>query len=218
MPQLEFQDVSLHQNEKSILSHINIAIEKGDYLSIVGHSGSGKSTFLKLCCHLTSPTAGHIFLDGMDLMQWEPTDLRKDISYVFQTPVLFGKTVEDNLLFPCQIRKAPFDRVRASAWLNRFRLAEDILSHPIQTLSGGEKQRIALVRSLMFPPKILLLDEITSALDKENTLIVERAIAELNQEGITVLWVTHSDVQSLTYQNRRLTIENGQIQSLEVLR
>lgn len=218
MPQLEFQDVSLYQNEKSILSHINITIEKGDYLSIVGHSGSGKSTFLKLCCHLISPTTGHIFLDGKDLMQWEPTDLRKDISYVFQTPVLFGKTVEDNLLFPCQIRKAPFDRTRANAWLTRFRLAEDILSHPIQTLSGGEKQRIALVRSLLFPPKILLLDEITSALDKENTLIVEHAIAELNQEGITVLWVTHSDTQSLTYQNRRLTIENGQIQSLEVLR
>lgn len=218
MPQIEFQDISLHKEGKNILSHINIVIEKGDYLSIVGHSGSGKSTFLKLCCHLISPTEGHIFLDGTDLMQWNPTDLRKDVSYVFQTPVLFGKTVEDNLLFPCQIRKVPLDRARASALLNRFRLAEDVLSHPVQTLSGGEKQRIALVRSLMFPPKILLLDEPTSALDKENTLIVERAIAELNQEGITVLWVTHSDAQSLMYQNRRLTIENGQIQSLEVLR
>lgn len=218
MPQIEFQDVSLHRDGKSILSHINIAIEKGEYLSIVGHSGSGKSTFLKLCCHLISPTEGHIFLDGTDLIQRNPTDLRKDVSYVFQTPVLFGKTVEDNLLFPCQVRNAPFDRVRANALLNRFRLAEDIVSHPIQTLSGGEKQRIALVRSLLFSPKVLLLDEATSALDHENTQIVEHAIAELNQEGITVLWVTHSDAQSLAYQNRRLTIENGQIQSLEVLR
>lgn len=218
MLQIEFQDVSLHRDEKNILYHIHFAVEKGDYLFIVGPSGSGKSTLLKLCCHLISPTEGHIFLDGTDVTQWNSVELRQNVAYVFQTPVLFGKTVEDNLLFPFQIRKVPFDPERTRGMLARFHLEEDMLKHPVQTLSGGEKQRIALVRSLLFTPKVLLLDETTSSLDEENTRIVERAITELNQEGITVLWVTHNDAQSRRCGKRRMTVADGQIQSLEVLR
>ena len=81
-----------------------------------------------------------------------------------------------------------------------------------------EKQRIALIRTMLFEPEILLLDEVTSALDAENTELVEKAILNLNQQGITILWVTHNDEQSRKYANKLLTIEDGQIQSLEVIK
>lgn len=84
-------------------------------------------------------------------------------------------------------------------------------------LSGGEKQRIALIRNLLFKPEILLLDEVTSALDMENTEIVEDAISKLNKEGVTIVWVTHNLEQSRRNGNRIVTIENGEIKSEEVL-
>ena len=97
-------------------------------------------------------------------------------------------------------------------------MTPDYLHYEIQNLSGGEKQRIALIRTMLFEPEILLLDEVTSALDAENTELVEKAILNLNQQGITILWVTHNDEQSRKYANKLLTIEDGQIQSLEVIK
>lgn len=85
----------------------------------------------------------------------------------------------------------------------------------MQNLSGGEKQRIALIRSMLFVPKILLLDEITSSLDVDNTLIVERVIASLNEEGTTILWVTHNPEQSRKYANRVLKLASGKIKSFK---
>ena len=100
----------------------------------------------------------------------------------------------------------------------RFQMDVDILNQEIKNLSGGEKQRIALIRSLLLRPEVLLLDEITSALDVYNTKIVEGIIESLNKEGITILWVTHDLEQSRRYANKLLTLETGKIKSLEVLR
>jgi putative ABC transport system ATP-binding protein len=94
----------------------------------------------------------------------------------------------------------------------------DYMKHDVKTLSGGEKQRIALIRTLLFKPDVLLLDEVTSALDADNTLIVENAIETMNREGITVLWVTHNPEQGKKYADKLLTIEGGKITSLEALK
>lgn len=218
LAQMRFQNVFYRDGEKTILDDLSIDIESGDYISIMGPSGSGKSTFLKLCCHLISPTDGTILFDGRDIMQQDPTELRKKICYCFQTPVLFGDTVEDNLSFPYTIRKQNIDRERVSFLFAQFNMDTDYLHHDIKTLSGGEKQRIALIRTLLFKPAILLLDEVTSALDVDNTAIVEKAIETMNQKGITILWVTHNPAQSRKYASKLLTIENGKIHSLEALR
>jgi putative ABC transport system ATP-binding protein len=95
---------------------------------------------------------------------------------------------------------------------------EIYINHKVQNLSGGEKQRIALIRTLIFKPEVLLLDEVTSALDKENADIVENVIKKLNDTGTTILWITHNEKQSKKYANKLLTIENGNIKSLEVLK
>lgn len=218
MMQIEFQNVSYVHDEKAILRNVSVGFSSGEYVSIVGPSGSGKSTFLKLCCHLISPTEGRVLLNGRDMLEENPVELRKKVSYCFQTPSLFGDTVAENLAFPFGIRSQKMNKERVSALFSLFHMEESYLVHDVKNLSGGEKQRIALIRTLLFKPEILLLDEVTSALDAENAEIVEKAILSLNREGVTVLWVTHNAVQSRKYAGKLLTIEGGQIGSLEVLK
>lgn len=215
---LEFQNVFFVNDDKTILRDMTIDINPGDYISIVGPSGSGKSTFLKLCCHLISPTEGKITYKGKSIMEHNPTELRKNIAYCFQTPYLFGETVLDNISFPYSIRGMKTDLKRAEELLILFNLDNDYLNKDVKNLSGGEKQRIALIRTLLFKPEILLLDEVTSALDIDNTVIVENVMKSLNENGTTILWVTHNLQQSRKNANKLLTIESGEIKSLEVLK
>ena len=218
MSLLEFKDVSFINNNQSILEELTLSINSGDYISIVGPSGSGKSTFLKLCSNLISPSEGLILYKEKSIEEYNPTDLRKDISYCFQTPHLFGDTVIDNISFSYSIRNMPVDINRVEKLLDMFNLSSNYLNKNIKNLSGGEIQRIALIRNLLFKPDILLLDEVTSALDIENTLIVEDVMDLLNKDGVTILWVTHNLEQSKRSSNKLLTMEVGKIKSLEVLR
>ncbi len=215
---IELEDVSFHSDGKTILENISFNVEKGDFISIIGSSGSGKSTLLKLISHLISPTYGNIRINGKDIYEYNPIELRKNISYCFQTPYLFGDKVRENIEFPYFIRNLKIDNERVNELFLRFQMDVDILNQEIKNLSGGEKQRIALIRSLLLRPEVLLLDEITSALDVYNTKIVEGIIESLNKEGITILWVTHDLEQSRRYANKLLTLETGKIKSLEVLR
>ncbi len=218
MSLLEFQNVSFINDDKAILKDVTIAINAGDYISVVGPSGSGKSTFLKLCCHLISPTEGKIIYKSKSIMEHNPIELRKNVSYCFQTPYLFGETVMDNISFPYSIRGIKVDLERAKELFLLFNLDEEYLKKDVRNLSGGENQRIALIRTLLFQPEILLLDEVTSALDFDNTLIVENVMKALNQNGTTILWITHNPEQSRKNANKILTIESGEIKSLEVLK
>lgn len=218
MSLLEFQNVSFESDDKSILKNISADIEPGDFISIVGPSGSGKSTFLKLCSHLISPTKGTISYKSKNITDYNPIELRKNIIYCFQTPYLFGDTVIDNINFPFSIRNIKPDSKRVDDLFSMFHMAGDYLHKDVRNLSGGEKQRIALIRGLLFMPEILLLDEITSALDMENAVIVEDVIAALNNKGTTILWITHNLEQSRKYANKLLSIEAGEIKSLEVLK
>ncbi|MFL0269740.1 ABC transporter ATP-binding protein [Candidatus Clostridium radicumherbarum] len=218
MPLLEFQNTFFINDNKTILKDITISINQGDYISVVGPSGSGKSTFLKLCCHLISATEGTILYKNKSIMEHNPMDLRKDIAYCFQTPYLFGETVMDNVSFPYHLRNIKVDLKRAEELFCQFNLDKEYLKKDIKNLSGGEKQRIALIRTLLFMPEILLLDEVTSALDVDNTLIVENVMKSLSQNGTTIIWVTHNPEQSKRNAHKLLTIEAGEINSLEVLR
>jgi putative ABC transport system ATP-binding protein len=214
---LEFKDVSYTHNEKNILENISIEIDLGDFISIVGHSGSGKSTFLKLCSDLITPTDGYIKYKDKYFSDYDPIELRKNIAYCFQTPYLFGDTVMDNISFAYSIRGKKIDLDRVNKLFSMFNLNEDYLEKEVLNLSGGEKQRISIIRSLLFNPEVLLLDEVTSALDVDNTLVVESVINSLNEKGTTILWVTHNIEQSRKYANKVLTIDTGKIKSLEVI-
>lgn len=218
MTLLEFCNVSFKNGDALIINDLSISIKSGDFISIVGPSGSGKSTFLKLCNHLYSPSDGKILYKGIDLMELSPTELRKSICYCFQTPYLFGENVMDSIAFPFKVRNMPVDIEKINKLFNLFNMDKEFLHKDINNLSGGEKQRIALIRSLIFKPEILLLDEVTSALDQDNTKIVEEVINNLNKAGITILWITHNPIQSRKYANKIVTIEKGSLKSLEVLK
>ena len=218
MPVLDFQDVSFVNDDKTILKNVSFVVEAGDFISIVGSSGSGKSTLLKLCSHLISPTGGNIFYKGVSMNEYIPTELRKSIAYCSQLPYLFGNSVKENLDFPFSIRNMPFNESRVKELFSLFNIPFTFLNADVQNLSGGEKQRVSLVRTLLFLPEVLLLDEVTSALDSENTRMAEDAISSLNNEGITVLWITHDPEQSQKYANKIITLEAGEIKSLEVLK
>ena len=190
---LEVKHLSFSVGEKEILKDISFKIQKGDFLTIKGPSGSGKSTLLKLLAAIMNPSTGEIIYKGKPLSEYEITDYRKEVSYSFQNAALFGTTVADNLMFPYEIRNEPFDRERAIALLDKVMLSEQYLDQKITELSGGEKQRVALIRNVLFTPEVLLLDEVTSALDAENRKVISDAILRLNRENnITVLWVTHN--------------------------
>lgn len=215
MSLLEFKHVAFSAADKDILRDISVSVNDGDFISVVGPSGSGKSTFLKLCSDLISPTEGEIFFDGKNFMDYSPVGLRKEIGYCFQIPHLFGRTVMDNIRFPYDIRKKKPDSERIRELFSMFRMSDDYLDREVENLSGGEKQRLSLIRSMLFMPRILLLDEVTSALDVDNTLLVENIIASVNASGTTILWITHSPEQSRKYANKILTIEAGRVKSFE---
>ncbi len=215
---LSIKDVFYNMGDLEILKGISFDIEKGDCISIVGQSGSGKSTLLKVCADMIPITSGNIYFNGKCYTSYNPIELRKEISYCLQTPELFGKSVCENLEFPFKIRKEQVNKQRIVKLLERFNIDESFLDKDIISLSGGEKQRISIIRNLLYTPDIILLDEATSALDLENAKVVEEYIKELNDLGVTVLWITHSMEQSEKIFNKRITISEGKIECMEVLR
>lgn len=212
------KNVTYKDKDNVIIDNFSLNVKEKDYISIVGPSGSGKSTILKLFSHLISQTSGTIEFKGKNYTAYSPYELRRQITYCFQNPILFGDTVIDNFKFPYNIRKKALDKDRIKYFLQLFDFSESILDKDIHKLSGGEKQRIALIRSILFKPEVLLLDEVTSALDAENTKIVESVINKLNLEGMTILWVTHNIEQSKKHANKLLSIEGGKLKNLEVIR
>ncbi len=208
---LKLSNVSLKNTDKLILDNVSLDIKASESLAIIGASGCGKSSLLRLCANLTTPSTGIISYRNQTYTQINPTILRRKIGYCFQIPCLFGETVYDNLLFPFQIHAEKYDTQKVRQLFEQFELNPDLENSSVTVLSGGEKQRIALIRSLLFLPEILLLDEITSALDHENTLIVERVLQNINAQGVSLVWVTHSLEQSQRVANRIITMKNGAI-------
>lgn len=215
---LEVKNLYYESDNTQILNGISFEVDKGDCISIVGPSGSGKSTLLKLCADLLEISKGSIYYRDKIYSEYEPLELRKNISYCVQTPFLFGNKVIDNLEFPYKIRKDTFNKEKIVELLKRFNLDENILYKDINSLSGGEKQRISIIRTLAYTPDILLLDEATSALDKENSNKVEEYIKALNENGTTVIWITHNIDQSEGIFNKRIVIEDGKIDKVEVIK
>ncbi|SUC46567.1 Uncharacterized ABC transporter ATP-binding protein YbbL [Providencia stuartii] len=189
---LQLENIGYVIDNKTILDKAQFDLSAGEFKLITGPSGCGKSTLLKIISSLLSPTSGQIIFNGNDYSTIPPEEYRQQVSYCTQTPSLFGATVYDNLFFPYQIRKLPFNKDKIYKDLGYFSLPDSILEKGINELSGGEKQRISLIRNLQFLPKILLLDEITSALDEANKVKVNELIHQLaTQQNIAILWVTH---------------------------
>lgn len=214
---VSFEHISLTVGDRQILRDISFSVEEGESITIIGPSGSGKSTILKLASSLVSPTGGTISFHGTPIESYAPTEYRQRVAYCFQQPYLFGQTVRGNLAFPFTMRGRSVDTKRIKELFDLFHMNLDLLEKSNTELSGGEMQRICLIRSLLFAPEVLLLDEVTSALDTENTEWVEQGLMQLHQEGLTLLQVTHNLEQSVRMGQRRITVKDGLIADCEVL-
>lgn len=194
---IKVDNLSIANERQAIINQLSFEIQQGEFVSITGQSGSGKSTVLKFLAQLNDPTlkvSGSYQLLGKDVNDYSPIELRQIVSYFYQTPSLFGDTVRDNLAFPYEIRHEEFDEQRAIEMLNNVDLSHSFLDKNIKSLSGGERQRVALIRNLMYPSKVLLLDEISSALDFNTRQIIWSWLERYRQEhDATILMVSHLD-------------------------
>ena len=209
---------NLYKNfgDLEVLKNISTEIKKGEIISIIGPSGSGKSTFLRCISKLEEPSSGHIYIDGMDLMD-KNTDInkvRERVGMVFQHFNLFpNMTVLDNLtLSPIMVKKESKEEAEkyALSLLEKVGLSDKANSYPTQ-LSGGQKQRIAIARALAMKPEVILFDEPTSALDPEMIKEVLDVMRDLAKEGMTMLIVTHEMGFARNVGNRILFMDKGEI-------
>jgi len=192
VPLLQLQNVSFSLNNRPLLEPVSFDLNPGEFTLLTGPSGSGKSTLLKIIASLLTQTVGTIRFKGEDIARLKPETYRQQVSYCFQTPTLFGDTVRENLALPYEIRGKKMDIEIVKQWLTRVHLSPDMLDIRTQELSGGEKQRVSLLRNLQFLPDVLLLDEVTSALDEENKQNINQIIAGLvREQQLAVLWVSH---------------------------
>ena len=207
---LKLRNVAYQAGQKQILQNVSFEVEEGAFLTLIGPSGAGKSTILKLIANLINPTSGKIFFREKDIMKIDPLIYRRSVSYCFQQPSLFGEKVADNLSFPYEVRKQAVDRKRLLQLLHEVSLEADYLDKDVTSLSGGEKQRIALIRNLFFLPEVLLLDEVTTGLDEDNKAIVHQSIERVHQQGVTIIQVTH-DQDEITAAQNIIRIKKGGI-------
>jgi putative ABC transport system ATP-binding protein len=204
---LDVQDVAFSVGDRQLLKPVSLQLYQGDCVLLTGPSGSGKSTFLKILASLITPTSGQLFFRNSDITTLRAEVYRQQVSYCFQTPQLFGQTVYDNLALPWQIRRQKPQRDKLVAALESVNLSPDMLNKPVEQLSGGEKQRVGLLRNLQFMPEVLLLDEVTSALDEENRLSVLSLINRIAaEEKVAVVRISH-DVNDIQQAEQVLRLE-----------
>ena len=209
---LRLDHVSLDIKDRRILDDISFGVAAGDIVGIAGPSGAGKSSLLRLLNLLRSPSAGTITYKGRPLDQYEPAQLRREVGYVLQKPYLFGGDVRDNLEYAYRVWRQKPDAQEISAYLERVNLPASILDKTKNEMSGGEQQRVALVRSLLAKPQVLLLDEVTASLDEVNTLLLEQLIrTEWSARSITVLFISHQPAQLRRLAQSVLVLEAGRL-------
>jgi putative ABC transport system ATP-binding protein len=202
--------------ETTALNHINLTVNEGEFIAIMGPSGCGKSTLLSILGMLDSPTSGVYQFNGEDISNYgeaKLAQLRKtSIGFVFQSFNLIDElTVYENVELPLQylkISKAQ-RKERVEAILKRMAI-DHRADHLPQALSGGQQQRVAVARALVINPKLILADEPTGNLDSTNGEAVMAMLRELNQEGTTVIMVTHAEKEG-NYADRVVRLLDGQI-------
>ena len=202
----------------AILHDVSVAVPRGAALTVVGPSGSGKSSLLRCFNRLEEPTTGSVRFHGRDVRSLDPLTLRRRVALVAQTPVLFEGSVRDNLRTHPPDAEVDLSERRLRATLDEVGLDAELLDRDGGTLSGGERQRVALARALLADPEVLLLDEPTSALDPPNAARVVETVSALRAaRSLTVVAVTHQPELVRQLSGRLLYLVRGAVQADEAV-
>ena len=211
-----YKTYETHNDENVALEDINIHIDEGEFVFILGHSGAGKSTFLKLIQMEEKPTEGKVFINGQDLTRIKRRKvpyLRRQMGVVFQDFRLIPTmTVYENVAFAMRVTNISTKKIkdRVPFALSLVGL-EDKMDRLPDELSGGEQQRVAVARALAHGPKLIIADEPTGNIDPELSLEMMELLERVSQTGITVLVVTHEHELVHRFHQRVVTLKNGRI-------
>jgi len=214
-PAIEFDQASFRLNGRPILNEISLSVQPGETVVLLGRSGSGKTSALKLINGLQLPTSGEVRVNGRRTQDWDPIELRRGIGYVIQEGGLFPHyTIERNISLVPRIEgwgeKRVQDRVREL--LAMVRLSDDVSSRYPSELSGGQRQRVGIARALAADPPILIMDEAFGALDPITRSEMQKEFLELRQRmRKAVIFVTHDLREALLVGDRIALLEEGRL-------
>lgn len=215
--EIEFKDIKKIYGEKVVMEHFSLQVRKGEFVTIIGSSGCGKTTALKMVNGLIRPDAGDILIHGENIRDKDQTRLRRGIGYAIQGSVLFPHmTVEQNISYVPSLLNGR-DRARTKAavskWMKIVGLDEELKERYPAELSGGQQQRVGIARALAASPEILLMDEPFGAVDEITRGQLQEELLRIYREtGITVLFVTHDIGEALKLGTKVLVLDQGEIQ------
>ena len=214
---IDMKDVSkVYENGAMALDHINVHIDKGEFVFIVGASGAGKSTFIRMLFREVLPTDGSLIVNGKDVVNMEHSDvpyLRRGLGVIFQDyRLLPDKTVAENVAFAMQVIEVPRRKIQHSvnAVLDIVGLRDKYKCFPSQ-LSGGEQQRVAIARAIVNHPALVIADEPTGNLDPETSWDIMDIFKRINADGTTIVMATHDKGIVDAMKRRVIAIEDGHI-------
>ncbi|MGM1048910.1 MAG: ATP-binding cassette domain-containing protein [Bacillota bacterium] len=212
---LRFENVSFRYSEQSewIIKDINFSITSGEWVTIVGGNGSGKSTLIKLMNGLLKPSLGRVYVFGENIETANLLKIRKCVGVIFQNSdeQIVGTAVEEDIAFGLQNLMFQRDEIisRVDRVMSLLQL-EEFRNRPVRTLSGGQKQLVAIAGILVMHPQIIVFDEATSMLDPQNTANLHGLMSDLHRKGFTVIQVTH-DPEDILRADRILVLNQGRL-------
>jgi putative ABC transport system ATP-binding protein len=209
---IRFNQVNFSADGMHILKNITGSFPKGKITTLVGPSGAGKTSLFRLCNGLRTADSGEIFINEKLITEYNPVDLRVIVGIALQSATMVDGTVFDNLALPLRLKGEQLSEEDAKHWLELVGLEEKFLHHKADDLSGGQRQKVSIARTLVNRPEILLLDEITSALDRVSQQDIEDLIARINKKyGTTIIWITHNLTQALKVGHFTWVMMNGEV-------
>ena len=213
---IDAKNINVKFGKRQILKDLNFKVNKGEYISIIGKSGAGKSTLLNVISTLEKEYSGNVFYQNKDIRDYNDVEIsklrNKKIGFIFQNfNLLEDFTVIENIMLPGRLTKIDEMELKKKALelINKFELDLTINQYPNE-LSGGEKQRVAIARALINKPKIIFADEPTGNLDSRMSIEISNILSKLNQEGQTIVMVTHNEELAKS-SNKILELNDGML-------